>query len=170
MFSINEIVVHPNSGVCKISDIRTERFASSAEKYYVLQPIYSPSTTRIFVPVSGDKIKLRHPLSKQEVISAIDCSLSVKSQWLEDEKKRSERFSAVLSEKEPTKIIEIICELHKNKAQRASEGKKLRNNDERILSEAEKVIHQEFAFVLGIEPDDVAKFIMDRLNIEEEVN
>ena len=168
MFCIDEVVVHPNSGVCRIADIRTERFASSAEKYYVLSPVFSTSPTRIYVPVSGNRIKLRYPLSKQAVLSAIDSSLSVKAQWLDDEKERNERFSSVLREKEPTAIIEMICELHKKRIERASEGKKLKSNDEKILSEAEKLIHLEFAYVLGIDPDNVAKFIMNRLNIEDE--
>ena len=165
MFSIDEVIVHPNAGVCKINDIRFERFGTSNEKYYVLSPIYSSAPTKIFVPVSGNKVTLRYPLSKERILSAIEDSSKITTQWIDDEKQRNEKFNLVLKEKEPTAIIELLCELHKKKEERAAAGKKLRSGDERILSEAEKIIHQEFAFVLGIEPDDVAEFIMKKLGI-----
>ena len=165
MFKIDEIIIHPSSGVCRIVDIRTERFSSAPEKYYVLLPIYATAPTKIFVPVFGEKIKLRYPLSKEEVLSVIEKSSSIDSQWIENDKQRSEFFNEVLSEKDPAKIISIICELHKKRREKALNGKKLRSSDERVLSEAEKYIHQEFAYILDIKPDDVAEFIISRLGL-----
>ncbi len=165
MFKVEEIIVHPSAGVCKICDIRFERFGMINEKYYVLSPVYSTAPTKIYVPVSGERVKLRYPLSKDEISSAIENSVEIGDQWLDDDKQRGERFSNILKAKEPTAVIEMICELHRKKRERAQIGKKLRSNDERILSEAEKLIHQEFAYVLGIDPDDVAAYIMEKLSI-----
>ncbi len=167
MFKIDEVIVHPNAGVCKINDIRFERFGMSNEKYYVLSPVYSSAPTKIYVPVFGNKIELRYPISKEQLSLAIKNSANIETQWIDDEKQRNEKFNNVLKSKEPTAIIEMLCELHKKRKERAAIGRKLRSNDERILSEAEKMIHSEFAYVLGIEPDNVPKFIMQKLGIEE---
>jgi len=167
MFQIGEIIVHPNSGVCEISDIRFERFSGSSEKYYVLSPAFSTASTKIYVPVSGNKVILRYPLSTEQVLSALSNATQSEFQWIDDEKQRMESFDSILKEKNPTQIIEMICALHKNKKERLLLGKKFRNNDEKILSEAEKIINQEFAFVLGISPDDIPEYIMKKLNIQE---
>lgn len=167
MFKIDEIIVHPNAGICKIGDIRFERFGMSNEKYYVLSPVYSSAPTKIYVPVFGNKIELRYPLSKEQLLSAIENSASIEERWIDNDKQRNEIYNNVLKSKEPTAIIEILCELHKKRKERAAVGKKLRSNDERIISEAEKLIHTEFAYVLGITPDSVPKYIMQKLGIEE---
>lgn len=167
MFEINETVVHPNAGICKICDIKFERFKTVCDKYYVLSPLYSTVETKIYVPVSGNKITLRYPLSKEELIFALENSLKIADQWIDNDKLRAEKFNSILKEKEPSSIIEMICELHKKRKEREKAGRKLRSNDERILSEAEKLVNREFAFVLDISPDDVPGFIMKKLNISD---
>ena len=42
-------------------------------------------------------------------------------------------------------------------------GKKLLAADERMMQDAEHLIHQEFAFVLGIEEDQIGNFITERI-------
>ena len=40
--------------------------------------------------------------------------------------------------------------------------------DSRIMQEAEKMIHQEFAYSLNLDIDEVASYIMEELHIESE--
>ena len=47
-------------------------------------------------------------------------------------------------------------------------GKKLHMADGRIMQEAEKMIHQEFAYSLKLDIDEVASYIMNELHIETE--
>lgn len=46
-------------------------------------------------------------------------------------------------------------------------GRKFHQADEKLLKEAEKVLHGEFAHVLQIAPEEVAAFIMGELGAEE---
>lgn len=167
MFKINDTVVHPNAGICKIFDIRFERFGMTNEKYYILLPLYSSIATKIYVPVLGNKITLRYPFSKEELEFMLKNSLHLDKQWIDDDKARTEKFNAILRNKNSSEIIGMICELHKKQKEREKLGRKLRSNDERILSEAEKLINQEFAFVFGITIDEVSNFIMEKLHISE---
>lgn len=63
------------------------------------------------------------------------------------------------------KIIQLIVEIHKKLEEKQSQGKKLHAADARTLAEAEKLIHQEFAYALKLEPEDVAPFIMKEMNL-----
>ena len=53
-------------------------------------------------------------------------------------------------------------ELKKNK-------KRLYIADERILKEATNILHEEFAYVLHIEKDDVLPFISKKIKLQEKV-
>ena len=45
-------------------------------------------------------------------------------------------------------------------------GKHLRAADERFFKEAERMLYDEFALVLGMEPEEVLPFILERIQDE----
>lgn len=51
---------------------------------------------------------------------------------------------------------------HKNKCQ--ASGKKMHQSDERAFKEAEKLINGEFGYVLGIDQDEIAKYISAKVS------
>ncbi|MBQ6092821.1 MAG: CarD family transcriptional regulator, partial [Clostridia bacterium] len=64
MFQAGDTVVHPFAGVCRVLDIRNERFGDRPQLYYVIASTQDKGGNRIYVPVDGGKILLRRPLSK----------------------------------------------------------------------------------------------------------
>ena len=46
------------------------------------------------------------------------------------------------------------------------EGRKMHTVDRYFMKEAEKKLHEEFAYVLNIKPDEVIPFILDQINVE----
>jgi len=59
-------------------------------------------------------------------------------------------------------LIITICEKQKSLEKI---GKKLHLADERVLGEAQKIIHQEFAYALNIETSKISQFIMKELEL-----
>ena len=53
--------------------------------------------------------------------------------------------------------------LHIHQENQRQKGKKLMAADERVMHDAEHLINQEFAFVLGIEENQVEEFIKSRI-------
>ena len=61
----------------------------------------------------------------------------------------------------------IIC-IYEKKRELAKNGKKLSVTDQGTLKSAEKLVEEEFAWALDMDPKDVPAFIRRRLHIQEE--
>lgn len=166
MYKTGDTVIHPGVGVCRIEKITEESFGGGEKrKYYVLKTLYDSTNTVIHIPVDGGKVKLRRLLDSNDIKDIIH-TVSVKDPlWVEGSAERRELFSSILKEGDQGKILQMICEIHLKQAERERTGKKIYVSDSKILSAAEKLIHQEFAHTLDIAPDKVAEFIIEELRI-----
>lgn len=159
--------MHPGSGVCKIEAIKGIAFTADSDDkkdYYVLKPVYGGESTTIYVPVGQSKINLRKLLSEKDIIELIHSVHEDPPLWDDNDVRRKEIFSQVLHSENHAKIIQLIIELHKKREEKQAAGKKLHASDARTLEEAEKLIHQEFAYSLNLKIDEVAPFIRNELN------
>ncbi|MBQ6579669.1 MAG: CarD family transcriptional regulator, partial [Oscillospiraceae bacterium] len=86
------------------------------------------------------------------------------SEWIRDEKERLEAFKNLLESGTCKNIAVLVRSLYLHKKELASKGKKLRSSDETTMQRAEKLLFGEFAWVLGINPNEVADFIKSRIN------
>ncbi len=165
MFSVNDMVLYGKQGVCKIKDIVTENFTGRPMEYYSLMPAYSESTV-IYVPLENKELvdKMQRVLSKEEISQLIKEVKNIEPVWYDDEKERKEKFNDIISRGDRKEILMLINTLYINKQNREAIGKKMYVSDERIMKEAEKLIYDEFAAVLGIEPSRVVPFIIQKFN------
>lgn len=162
MFKINDYIIYGNVGVCKVLDITRESIMKGEEKeYYVLNPIYSKhsKTTVIKIPTDNDKIFMREIISKDEVDSLIKNIPNQEVIWVDNDRERSEEFKAMIKSADCHDLITVIKSIQLHKEKKKSVNKKACKSDEEILKLAEKMLHQEFAAVLGIKPEEVKKYI-----------
>ena len=61
----------------------------------------------------------------------------------------------------------IRC-IYEKKRELARQGKKLSVTDTTTLRSAEKLVEEEFAWVLDLDPEEVPAFIRKRLHIQED--
>ena len=64
------------------------------------------------------------------------------------------------------KIIRMIHEIRMENARRIDEGKKPCAADEAIQAEAERLLHQEFSYVLHLSVEDTVAFVVKELGIQ----
>lgn len=167
MYKSGDVVVYPGTGVCKIVDIITQKFARTEEKtYYVLKPLYDNADTTVYCPVDNCNIKIRKLLSEGDVTLLIREAESSESLWIENDNERKKAFASIVKEDDRVKLLRLIIELHTKRIEKEKEGKKLHLSDEKILHQAEKVIHEELACTMGMSVEDVAAFVMKEMNIE----
>jgi len=83
--------------------------------------------------------------------------------WIADNKQRKDAFSKILSEGNYAKIIRMLQEIYEENAVRQAEGKKTCTSDDAIRAEAERLLHQEFSYVLNLSLEDTAAFIVNEL-------
>ena len=165
MYQIGDTVMHPSEGICAVEAIRSMRFAGDTRDYYVLKPSAHGSSSTVYLPVERGNAVLRKLLSRKDVVDMIRQSTECDDPWIADSKKRKEGFQRVLAEGDYPRIIHMIGKLYEEGERRQGEGKKPCASDEALLEQAERLIHQEFAYVLHMSQSETADFICHELGV-----
>lgn len=167
MFCIGEYAVYGSGEICLIAE-KTERSFDGIEKneYYKLVPI-NTANSAYYVPVNGIESKIRRLLTKSEIYEIIDSIPQTEGVWYGNQKERKSYFEAVLKSDDLIKIIGMIKAIYHERQKRSADGKKTASSDEKAFLEAKRMLHNEFAFVLGINTNEVEDFIQKRINSME---
>ena len=165
MFKVGDTVKYGGNGICKITDIITRDFCGEATEYYVLQTVTGFDSI-IYVPVNNELLcnKMQYLLSKEDAIKVIKDIPKGNIDWIEDVKKRTERFNSLLASHDRRDILGVIGLIYSKKFELQSIGKKLRVSDEHILNVGERAIFEELSVVLGIAKNDIPNFIKNIIN------
>ncbi|WP_370778862.1 hypothetical protein [Clostridium sp.] len=78
---------------------------------------------------------------------------------MDDEKKRNNQFKMMLKSGKCEELIKLIF----NKRYAKSTSKKLNKADKEIIKEAERLLHEEFAIILNISPNEVNSYIASQI-------
>ncbi|MDO4615363.1 MAG: CarD family transcriptional regulator [Lachnospiraceae bacterium] len=165
--NINDIVIHNRDGVCRITGTTEMNVPDQRlpEKYYVLVPEYAKNT-KLYVPVKTASQKIRPLLSEAEIKDLISRIPELDFSWIENEKQRQQSYLQIIAEGNYTELLKIIGALYRNRREKEHKGRKFHSSDERLLHDAQKVIFQEFAFVLHIKPNEVNAYIEDAIKAD----
>lgn len=163
---INDIVLYGSHGVCRITDITERKIGAETLEYYILNPIYDEKST-IFVPAQNQLLlgKMQQIPSKDEIMSALDIAVNEDPEWITNDSDRNVNYREVIDSGVLTDVIGMVKALYIHREKQASCGKKLHVSDERFLKEAEKIVFDEMALVLGIDRKSARQFLEDKLGI-----
>lgn len=165
MFNVNDYIMYGTTGVCKVLDIKKEKNMDDVEEdYYVLHPVYTDNGV-IKIPVNNDKIFMRSILSEKDVASIISQISEYETIWEDDGRKRNEKFKSILKMGKCEGWIQLIKSIKLKKRENKSAGRNMYQADEEIMKSAKKLLFQEFATVLKIQPDEVSSYITSHGNI-----
>ncbi len=164
MFQTEDTILYGTHGVCKIQSIEEMTFSGKKQEYYILNPVYNQAST-IYVPVHNEALtaKMHRILSAEEIYELIRTMPDEKTIWIENENARKERFQEIISGNNRQELVQLIKTLYLHQEKQKEKGKKLHIADERFLKEAEKLLYNEFALVLDMEPNQVLPFIMGQI-------
>lgn len=164
MWKKGDHVVHRRDGVCCITGIEELSMTSSGpETYYILTPVYEAGS-KLYVPLSRADQLLRSLLTKDDIEDLIRrLEGGTENLWISDEKARQRFLAETVKTGSEENLMDVISTLYEKKKEQTGSGRKFHASDEHFLNEAEKMINREFGFVLGIEPDDVPKYIKGAL-------
>lgn len=157
-----DVVVYGVRGVCTVTDIKIESIAGSDREYYLLTP-RDDARSVIYLPTDSDRIDryVKKMITKDEIIRLIDTLPEREDQWIPDNRRRAEIFGKIIDGGDRADIIRLIRVLSTRKHALEGTGKKLGAADKNILEQAEKVVYDELALVLGIDHDEVEAFIIE---------
>lgn len=168
---IGSMLVYGSRGVCKVEDIKKERFVSQEREYYLLRPMDDVKSL-IYVPVDSDRLEkqVRKVLTPGEIDHLISIMPNEAAPWIEENRARAEFFRSVMESGNREQMVQIIKTLYLRRQELAAVGKRLNVADETVLSRLEKLLYDEFALVLNIRPDEVLPFIQEKLRGEQSEN
>ena len=162
---VGDHITYKQNGICEIKSITRQDFGiMGGREYYELVPVYENKTV-IFVPTDSEKLtaEMRHVLSKDEIDVIICRSDAEDHVWKTDAKERASEMEEILESGDRARILWVIKVLSLYKKQLEAVKKKMYASDERVLSTAQKIITEEFSFVLGIEKEQVVPYILEKL-------
>ena len=164
MFQVGDTILYGANGVCKIKEITDKTFGENKKTYYCLQPLSNENTV-IYAPVNCTELtsKMRRVLSAEEVHDIIRIISYEEPIWYEDEAERKEKYHEIISDGDRINLGKMIKALYFHQQKQQANGKKLHQTDERFFKEAERILYEEFAVVLHINPEEVLPYIMTQL-------
>lgn len=163
MFHPGDIVSYGTNGVCEITEQKLCRLAGQPCDCLILKPVYDQSMT-ICVPCTSQVLLDRmRPLPTKR--NCWQCSTSLPPPT------RRTPMPARSSTVRPCKAATAIgccgwCGTSTPSTRPQGPGKGLSAFDDRALREAQNLLHSEFAYILGIEPNAVPQFIAAELGDE----
>lgn len=164
MFLAGDTVVYGAQGICKIKGTTEMTLGKVKANYYVLIPVFNENGT-IYVPTKNEKLvaNMRKVLTKNEIDRLIDDAALNKAEWIDDDLKRKEYCSEVIKSGDRIELMRLIEMLYLHREDLKQTKKHFHISDERFLREAERLIHDEFSFVLGIDQKQVPEYILSRI-------
>lgn len=163
MFAVGDVVLHTSQGVCRVEDIRDEKFSGKNRTYYVILPMENNGKSTTYVPVDAPKNPLRKLLTEEQIQEVIRESTKEETEWIDNNNLRKAAFTEILRSDDISRILSLIVCLYKRREKVLSDGKKFPVVDERIMHEAERKVHQEFSYTLAISEKDVPRYIMEHI-------
>ncbi|MBQ9915223.1 MAG: CarD family transcriptional regulator [Clostridia bacterium] len=154
--------MYAGSGVYRIADIRQENFSGEKQLYYVLNHTENDSMT-VYCPVDSTRLSMRKLLSKEEIFDIIRLMPDTEEEWIENDQERNRRFTEILRSGDHMAMVKLIKTLYAKKEERLQEKRRLHASDERMMKDAEKLLHEEFAHVLRISLEEVLPFILGEI-------
>lgn len=154
MFQTNDTIRYGTEGVCVIADVKEMEFAGVTGVYYVLRPVHRQSAT-VFVPLENQKLlsKMQPLLTRQEILQAVQADPETLD-WKKADQERRAHYHEVLGGGNRRQLIRLVKALYQRRA-----TAKLYAADERFLKEAERILTDEFSYVLDLEPEQVPAFL-----------
>ena len=168
MFSVGDYVIYDTNGVCKISGTEENDLGGDTVEYFVLEPVYDANST-FFVPKNNSALmnKMRSLLTDEEINDILDSVPEYDPVWIDDDNERKQRYHEILNQGDRIELAGLIKALYIHRSIQQKKGKKLHQSDEIFLKQAEKQLYTEFSLVLGLEPGEVEKLMINKVALAE---
>lgn len=164
MFKVNDMVLYGTEGVCEVIEIGERDLGAGCREYYILRPVYRKEAA-VFVPTDSDKLvsRMKQVLTAREIDDIIREIPGEGFLWIENETERRMKYREILAEGDCRSLVRMIKALYLHRKQQAARGRKLHAADERAFKEAERLLYDQFALVLNIQPEDVLPYIIKKI-------
>lgn len=164
MYNVGDTIIYTTCGLCRIDALIQREFNGEIKNYYILKPLNDSKTSlqvQVDNPVTKEKLKTL--LKKDDILNLIQKMPLVEPYWIENENERKRHFATVLRSGKRDEVLGVIKSIYEHQKLLKERGRKLHACDEQYYKDAEKMIYEEFSYVLKIEKQDIASFIFSQM-------
>lgn len=165
MFKVNDVIIYGTQGVCQIVGIEEKTISGAKKNYFVIKPVNDNGSTT-FAPTDNEHVlkKMRKLLTEEEINKLIDSMPDEKTAWIANVNERKELYKNLLAGGDHAALIQMIKALYAHKKEREAAGKRLHTMDENFFKDAERILYNEFQYVLKLNSKtELMKYIFSRI-------
>ena len=164
MFKTHDKVLYGSNGICVVEGKISREFKGENIEYYVLKPIESITST-VFVPINNKELvgRIKKLLTEKEIEEMIQELPEENFEWINHDNTRRDKFKSIIKSGNRNDIMVLIRTLYTKQLELKEAGKKMHAVDVGLLKDAQKILHDEMAYVLDIESDEVASYILSQV-------
>jgi len=163
-FGVNDIVVYGTTGVCRVDRVDDVKLGRETKQYYALVPVAQGSST-VFVPTDNEVLlsRVRKVLTKSEIQKIIANLPTDAELWSANPGERIKLYAEVLKSGDRGQILLAVRTLIVRRRTLSAAGKKLHMTDERALRDAQRLLVDEFSYVLGLDTEQAEEYILNNI-------
>lgn len=166
MYSIGELIIYGNEGVCRVENVGVSEnpSASKDRQYYTLIPLYRNG--KVITPVDGSVFS-RPVITKLEAERIIDSIPTVEAEIYNDRnlKNLTDHYKESMQTYDCTDIVRTIKAIRLKRRHAIEHGKKLGTIDERFLKRAEDMLYGELSVAMEQTWDEVKDAVVAGLRL-----
>ncbi len=170
MFKAGDYIHYGAVGLCRIEEITTLNMSGASQEklYYHLTPI-TKSGGAIYTPVDNQKVPMRRALSREEADELLRQMPTLEVLTLPAGNKHAEAmYKDALSSPDCRVWVRLVKTLYYSREARKASGKKATSTQERYYREAQERLDTELANAMGVNPQEVLRFIEESLREKKE--
>jgi len=167
MIQIGDKVQYGVHGVCTVEEIVVRRIGDKNAEYYVLKPYFDHGST-VYIPKNNEVLvsKMKRVMTIDEIDELLRIIPDEELLWIENESDRRKLYNEIFNLGDRRQIMRLIKTLYARQQKRLEQKKGLLMSDEKYLKDAERILYDEFAYVLQIDRDRVLSFITEYIERE----
>lgn len=165
MYQTGDRVVYGIHGVCVVADQEQRKVDGKLVTYLVLEPV-GQAGSRFLVPThnAAAMSKLSPMLTKEDLEALLASDEIREDGWIADENRRKQLYRELIGSGDRGKILQQVRTLYRHKKALAATGKRRHLCDDNFLRDAERLLVNEMAIVLGTDKDSAKAYLREKLN------
>lgn len=165
MYNVNDEVMYSPYGICIILEIAVRDFSGEPMEYYILRPVGDSKNT-FYVPTQNENLtsQMRPVLTREEINELISVMPDDNEIYIDDSNRRRDEYQRILRDGDRHELVRLIKTLYLRRQDRKEQRKKLLSAEEHTLRNAENLLYDEFAYVLGIPREQVITYIREHIS------
>lgn len=161
MFNIGDTIIYSAHGVCKINDICDKTVSGITKKYYVMHPIENNHQLTISIPVDSDKVKILDLIHEEEAIKILESFKNPGVPWEDQPGTRLNLYSSIVNTGNRKEIAKVVNTLLRKQMEAELQGKKLYEQDRKILQNAQSILFKEMAIALNKHEEVIKEIVVN---------